>query len=110
MSADATPQSGQTIDEAQVRHIAKLARLNLSDDEVRLFAVQLGSILDYVRQLEEVNVEGVEPLAHPLPITDIFREDEPHEPFTPEQALANAPDRQGQFFRVPAVLDQTGGA
>jgi aspartyl-tRNA(Asn)/glutamyl-tRNA(Gln) amidotransferase subunit C len=110
MPASATPQPGPTIDEAQVRHIAKLARLNLSDDEVRLFTVQLGSIVDYVRQLEEVNVDGVEPLAHPLPITDIFREDEPHEPFTPEQALANAPDRQGQFFRVPAVLDQTGGA
>jgi aspartyl-tRNA(Asn)/glutamyl-tRNA(Gln) amidotransferase subunit C len=98
------------IDEAQVRHIARLARLNLSADEVRLFAGQLGDILDYVKQLESVNTDGVEPLAHALPIKDVVRPDEPNATFAPEAALLNAPQREGHFFRVPPVLDQASGA
>jgi aspartyl-tRNA(Asn)/glutamyl-tRNA(Gln) amidotransferase subunit C len=98
------------IDEGQVRHIAKLARLKVSDDEVRLFAGQLGDILDHFRQLETVNTAGVEPLAHPLPVTNVLREDEPGEPFDPDRALQNAPQREGSFFKVPPVLDQGSGA
>jgi len=93
-----------------VRHIAKLARLKLSDDEVRLFAGQLGDILDHFKQLETVNTTGVEPLAHPLPVTNVLREDEPGVPFDPERALQNAPQREGSFFKVPPVLDQGSGA
>jgi len=98
------------IDEGQVRHIAKLARLKLSDDEVRLFAGQLGDILDHFRQLETVNTADVEPLAHPLSVTNVLREDEPGEPFDPNRALQNAPQREGSFFKVPPVLDQGSGA
>lgn len=94
------------ISEAQVRHIAKLARLELSDDEVRLFAGQLGEILDYVRQLETAPTEGVEPLAHPVPVSNVLREDTPGPTLDNEQALTNAPQREGPFFRVPKVLDQ----
>lgn len=98
------------IDEAQVRHIAKLARLDLSEEEVRLFAGQLGDIVEYVKQLESVDTEGVEPMAHARPVTDVFRADVPGSSFNPEQALANAPQREGNFFKVPAVLDQGAGA
>ncbi len=98
------------IDEIQVRHIAKLARLNLSEAEVRLFAGQLAEILDYFRQLEAVNTDGVEPLAHALPLTNVIRGDEPGRTFDTEIALANAPQREGPFFRVPPVLDQSSGA
>jgi aspartyl-tRNA(Asn)/glutamyl-tRNA(Gln) amidotransferase subunit C len=100
----------QSIDEAQVRHIARLARLNLCDDEVRLFAGQLGDILDYVRQLEAVDTTGVEPLAHPLPLVNVLRADEPQPCFETARALANAPQREGPFFKVPAVLDPGAGA
>ena len=98
------------IDEAQVRHIARLARLSLSADEVRLFAGQLAGILDYVKQLDTVNTAGVEPLAHPLLVTDVVRADEPGSTLDPEIALRNAPQREGHFFKVPPVLDQTSGA
>jgi aspartyl-tRNA(Asn)/glutamyl-tRNA(Gln) amidotransferase subunit C len=98
------------IDEAQVRRIAKLSRLNLSDDEVRLFAGQLAKILDYVRQIESLDTEGVEPLAHALPVSNVLREDQPREGFTNEQALANAPETERDCFRVPAVLDPSSGA
>ncbi len=98
------------IDESQVRHIAKLARLNLSDAEVHLFAGQLAEILDYFKQLEAVDTKGVEPLAHPLPLTNVVREDESGRSFDTDTALANAPQREGAFFRVPPVLDQGSGA
>lgn len=96
------------IDADQVRHVAKLARLNLTEGEVHLFSSQLGEILNYFKQLDEVDTTGVEPMAHALPITNVLREDDPGPCFTPEQALANAPARQGDFFKVPAVLDQSG--
>ena len=92
------------IDEAQVRRIAKLSRLNLSDDEVRLFAGQLAGILEYVKLIESLDTAGVEPLAH------VLREDEPRGSFTSDQALANAPEQERDCFRVPAVLDPHGGA
>lgn len=99
-----------TIDETRVRHIAKLARLNLTDEEVRIFSGQLSRILDYVQQLERVNTDGIEPLAHPLPMTNVLRADEPHRSFSTQQALANAPAREGSFFKVPTVLDPSMGA
>jgi aspartyl-tRNA(Asn)/glutamyl-tRNA(Gln) amidotransferase subunit C len=97
------------IDEDRVRHIAKLGRLALSADEVQVFARQLADILSYVKQLEEVDTEGVEPLAHALPIANVLREDEPHVPLDAETALANAPAREATFFKVPPILDPGGG-
>ncbi len=96
------------IDEAQVRRIAKLARLNLSDDEVRLFAGQLANILDYVRQIDSLDTEGVEPLAHAADVTDTLRADEPRAGLSPRQALLNAPETHGDCFRVPRVIDPHG--
>ena len=98
------------IDADRVRHIAKLARLNLSDEEVRLFSDQLASILDYMKQIERLDTEGVEPLVHALPVTNVTRADEPRRGLSGEQALANAPETEKGCFRVPAVLDPHGGA
>ena len=98
------------IDESEVRRIARLARLNLSDDELRLLAGQLGNILEYFRQIESVNTDGVQPLAHALPLTDVLREDKPRQGLSHQHALANAPARQGECLRVPAVIDPHAGA
>src|SRR5262245_8591605 len=95
----------QLIDEARVRRVAQLARLKLSDAEVHQFTGQLETILEYVRQLESVDTTNVEPLTHPLPLSNVVRDDIPHQPLDVEAALANAPQRHGDFFRVPAVLD-----
>jgi aspartyl-tRNA(Asn)/glutamyl-tRNA(Gln) amidotransferase subunit C len=88
-----------------VRWVAHLARLEMSAAELETMARQLSSILDYVNQLQQVNTEGVEPLAHPLPIHNVFRDDLPAPCLTADAALANAPDRRGDFYAVPAVLD-----
>lgn len=98
------------IDEKTVRHISHLSRLDPSDEEVRLFAEQLSSIVAYVELLNEVDTENVEPTAHALPMQNVFRADEPGESLQPDQALANAPQRAGSFFAVPKVLDQGSGA
>jgi aspartyl-tRNA(Asn)/glutamyl-tRNA(Gln) amidotransferase subunit C len=89
----------------EVRWVAHLARLELSDTELATMTRQLSAILEYVRQLQEVPTEGVEPLAHPLPIHNVFREDEPAPSLPVDAALANAPQRHGDFYSVPAVLD-----
>ncbi len=89
----------------QVRAVAKLARLELTPAELESMTRQLSVILEYVDQLGQVATDHVEPLAHPLPIHNVFREDEPTPSLPVDQALANAPDRRGDFYGVPAVLD-----
>lgn len=98
------------IDTDKVRHIAHLSRLNLTEGEVALFTGQLARILDYVTQLERVPTEGVEPLAHALEMADVLREDTPRPSFAAAESLANAPQRERDYFRVPKVLDDAGGA
>ena len=88
-----------------VRWIAHLARLELTGAELETMAPQLTSIIDYVNQLQQVDTENVEPLAHPLPIQNIFRDDESAPSLPADAALANAPDRRGDFYGVPAVLE-----
>ncbi len=94
------------ISESDVRHIAHLSRLNPTDDEVKLFAGQLSAILGYVEQLNEVDTSDVPPTAHALPVSNVFREDVPGKCLAPDEALANAPARDGNFFAVPKVLEQ----
>jgi aspartyl-tRNA(Asn)/glutamyl-tRNA(Gln) amidotransferase subunit C len=88
-----------------VRWVAHLARLELSEAELAAMTPQLAAILDYVGQLQQVDTNGVEPLAHPLPIHNVFREDELQASLPVAAALANAPDRQGDFYGVPAVFE-----
>ena len=94
------------IDPQQVRHIGTLARLELTDDQVERFSEQLSEILAYVEKLGELDTEGVEPTAHPLPVVNVFRADEPKTPLTSAAALANAPATDESFFVVPKVLEQ----
>lgn len=89
----------------QARWVATLARLDLADTDLATMTSQLSAILAYVDQLKQVPTDGVEPLAHPLPIHNLFRDDAPAPSLPVDAALANAPDRQGDFFGVPAVLD-----
>jgi aspartyl-tRNA(Asn)/glutamyl-tRNA(Gln) amidotransferase subunit C len=93
------------IDEAQVRHISHLARLRPTDEEVQLFSEQLSAILTYMDHLGEVDTADVPPTTHALPLSNVFRHDEPHEALPPDAALANAPQRHGNFFAVPKVLE-----
>jgi aspartyl-tRNA(Asn)/glutamyl-tRNA(Gln) amidotransferase subunit C len=91
-----------TIDE--VHKVADLARLELTDAELDVMARQLSAIVDYINQLQQVNTDGVEPLAHALDVHDVFRADEPAPSLPPDEALANAPARKGNFYRVPPVF------
>ena len=95
----------EAIDETQVRHVAKLARLDLTDAEIATFSTQLSAILDYIHKLDELDTADVEPLAHCLPVHNVFRRDDVKESLKPEAALANAPDRDEQFFKVTKILD-----
>jgi aspartyl-tRNA(Asn)/glutamyl-tRNA(Gln) amidotransferase subunit C len=90
-----------------VRHIAALARLQLTPEEEPRMAAQLSAILDYVRQLEELDVSGVEPMTHALAAGEDtpLREDEVLPSLTPEKALANAPAREGTTFKVPRIIE-----
>jgi aspartyl-tRNA(Asn)/glutamyl-tRNA(Gln) amidotransferase subunit C len=91
------------ISEEQVRHVARLARLGLSDDEVGRFREQLSAILDAVGKVGELDLEDVEPTSHPLDVVNVFGEDEERPSLSLEEALANAPDADDGFFGVPAV-------
>ena len=88
-----------------VAYVSKLARLNLSDDETKLFQKQLADVLKYAEKLREVDVSHVEAAAHAVPIFNVFREDEPRDWFTAEEALSNAPLKANQLFIVTKVLE-----
>ena len=93
------------ISKGQVEHVAKLARLEVSEDEKAMFSRQLSAILTYMDQLKEVDTEGVEPTATVLPTENVWREDAVKPSLTQEQALANAPDQADGFFRVPKIIE-----
>jgi aspartyl-tRNA(Asn)/glutamyl-tRNA(Gln) amidotransferase subunit C len=87
----------------EVVHVAKLARLELTEGELERFAGQLNAILEAVGKVSELDLAGVEPTLHPLELSNVFAEDEPSPSLPVEEALANAPDREGGAFRVPAA-------
>jgi aspartyl-tRNA(Asn)/glutamyl-tRNA(Gln) amidotransferase subunit C len=97
------------IDIEQVRQVAKLSRLDLSEDEIAQFSGQLSAILEYIEKLNELNTSKVEPLAHCLPINNCLREDIVKQSLGTEKTLANAPENDGQFFIVPKILEEPGG-
>ncbi|UCG58370.1 MAG: Asp-tRNA(Asn)/Glu-tRNA(Gln) amidotransferase subunit GatC [Phycisphaerales bacterium] len=100
----------ERIDREQVTKVAKLSRLELSEAEVAEFTGQLSAILDYVEKMNELDTTDIEPLAHCLPLSNVFREDSVKESLGTEKALANAPQRDGPFFKVPKILDESFGA
>ena len=88
-----------------VAYVARLARLNLTDEETKLFQKQLGDVLKYAQKLREVDVSNIEGPAHALPILNVFREDAPRDWFTAEQALTNAPRQANGLFIVTKVVE-----
>lgn len=94
-----------SLDTATVRRIAKLARIRVADAEIPVLQTELNAILGYVEQLNEVNVDGVEPLSGGAQMAMRLREDILTDGDIAEQILANAPDRVGQFFAVPKVVE-----
>jgi aspartyl-tRNA(Asn)/glutamyl-tRNA(Gln) amidotransferase subunit C len=91
------------IGRAEVLHVAKLARLALSDDEVERFREQLSAILEAVGKVSELDLSGVPPTSHPLDLLNVLADDEPAPCLSREDALKNAPDPEGGFFGVPPV-------
>jgi aspartyl-tRNA(Asn)/glutamyl-tRNA(Gln) amidotransferase subunit C len=98
------------INEAQVRHVAKLSRLKLTDEQISIYTRQLGNILGYIEKLSELDTEGVEPTAHVAPLRSVLRDDVARPGMGVEKVLQNAPDADEDFFRVPRVLEDSSGA
>ena len=90
----------------EVEHVARLARLELSAAEKERMRSQLDVILGYVAKLEEVDIAGVPPTSHVLPLVDVMREDEVRPSYPADAMLANAPDPEGDLFRVPKILEE----
>ena len=86
-----------------VEHVAKLARLELTEDEKVKFSKQLGDILKYVEQMNEVDTSDVEPMAHAIDFVNVMREDKVYYEQTKEELMKNAPDEENGFFRVPKI-------
>jgi aspartyl-tRNA(Asn)/glutamyl-tRNA(Gln) amidotransferase subunit C len=88
----------------QLRQVARLARLEIPSDQLHRFAGQLTTILGYVQRIGQVEVSGVEPMAHPLPIQNVLRDDVVGPALPLDLVLRNAPDTDGPFFKVPKVI------
>ena len=88
-----------------VAYVARLARINLTETEVKVFQKQLDDVLQYVEKLRQADITDVEPAAHALPIFNVFREDAARDWFTAEQALSNAPRKANGLFIVPKVVE-----
>jgi aspartyl-tRNA(Asn)/glutamyl-tRNA(Gln) amidotransferase subunit C len=86
-----------------VEHVAKLARLALSEDEKKRFAEQLGRIIDNFNELAAVDTTGVEPMSHALPIVNVLRDDEVKESYGHDKLMANGPAVENGYFRVPRI-------
>jgi aspartyl-tRNA(Asn)/glutamyl-tRNA(Gln) amidotransferase subunit C len=93
------------IDRETVKHVATLARLGLSEEEIDLFSSQLSGILEHIHVLQEADVSGVSPTAHASRLTDVMRQDIPRPSYPPEVLLANAPDQEDNCLKVNAVLE-----
>jgi aspartyl-tRNA(Asn)/glutamyl-tRNA(Gln) amidotransferase subunit C len=91
------------ISREEVLHVARLARLALTDEEVERLTEELGAILDAVSVVGELDLADVPPTSHPLDLVNVWDEDEPHASLSLDEVFANAPERDGDLFRVPPV-------
>jgi len=94
------------ITENDVKYIANLARLELTDKEIEYFTGQLSSIINYVDQLKELDTANIEPTTHAMPIQNVFREDAVKPSLKVEDALKNAPAKEGNLFKVPRIIEE----
>ena len=88
-----------------LRPVARLSRLHLTEEELKFFETQVAQILLFIDKLKEVDVEGVEPTSHPLSLKNVFREDEVKPSMAIEEFLKNAPRARGRFFEVPKIIE-----
>jgi aspartyl-tRNA(Asn)/glutamyl-tRNA(Gln) amidotransferase subunit C len=93
------------ITRADVEHVAQLARLALSEEEITRFTAELGVILEHAEDLASLDLDDVAPTSHPLPLTNVMRPDEVRPPLPRDEVLAQAPDVEDGRFRVPRILD-----
>ncbi|GAA0497523.1 Asp-tRNA(Asn)/Glu-tRNA(Gln) amidotransferase subunit GatC [Salinibacillus aidingensis] len=93
------------ISKDQVKHVANLARLAITEEEAEKLTDELGSIIKFAEQLNELDTENVEPTTHVLDLKNVMRKDEPKQWLTQEEALKNAPDKKDGQFRVPSILE-----
>ena len=91
----------------EIDKVANLSRLEFTGEEARVFADQLSQILDYARSLEALDTEGIEPTSHCLELTNVLRVDEARASLTTEEALANAAEIEGQYFKVPSIIQES---
>jgi aspartyl-tRNA(Asn)/glutamyl-tRNA(Gln) amidotransferase subunit C len=94
------------ISREDVQHVARLARLELSEAELERMRVELNNILAFMDKLRSLDTAGVEPTSHAVPLRNVMREDEPRPSFPRDEMLANAPERAGDFFRVPRIIEE----
>ena len=94
------------LERSDVEHIAALARIGLTEEEILTFQEQLSNILDQFELLRQLDTSAVEPTGHAVEVNSVMREDVPAEPLSPEDTLLNAPRREDDFFRVKAVLEE----
>jgi aspartyl-tRNA synthetase len=105
VTADIGPSYSERISPEHVRHIARLARLKLTDSEVLLYQKDLNAILEYVETLGELDAENVRPMSHVIPMKNVWREDKPGKAGKAEEILSNAPEREKDFFKVPKIIE-----
>ena len=89
-----------------VEHVARLSRLALTDQEKERMRRELDGILSYIDKLRALDTTGVPPTSHAVPMTNVMREDEPRPSLSQDEMLANAPERSGEFFRVPKIIEE----
>ena len=94
----------KSIDTEMVKHIGRLSRIELTEQELQALPQQLGAILDYFDKLQQLDTTDVEPMAHAVELHNVLAADEPGRSLTADEALANAPQRDGDFFKVPKVI------
>ncbi len=94
------------ITRGEVDHVGRLARLGLSEEEKERMRAELDSILTYVEKLNQLDTSQVEPTSHVIPMINVLREDGVHPSLPQGESLANAPDRHGELFRVPRILEE----
>lgn len=92
-------------DKATVEYTAKLARMKLSDEEILILSLQLADILKYIEKLNQADTSKVEPTSHVLPLKNVYRQDNTKLSLKPEDALKNAPVKEGNFFKVPRIIE-----
>jgi len=93
------------ISSEEVKYVAHLARVKLTDKEIKVFAGQLEAILEFIDKLKKLNTNDVLPLSHILPLKNVFRQDQVKMSLNTNDVLKNAPEKEGDFFKVPKVIE-----